>query len=265
MKEAAEEMVRLMYRHYATLLGKDGVATEPAAMLDQMSKPLAWWGVMKSGKGGAPVYNRICSGMMLLADQEALTVILSPGHILPMTKRPHTPTGDPSPSVRRMVTLAPKNGRIMVKKVPIPEGEVRAYLAEMGIPVAPTFLEIVSSLVKGTYPIQTPYLVCQPGKSLQKSAEYFAPSTETTVCLGLDAQYQTRGSGEIRRSWAGYQKLVPEARAEVHKIIKTKIAQQARPEVVAWWRGLPGILDDRQVVMTLIKQEIAGNPAIADL
>lgn len=262
MNPDTEAMVRLIYRHYAALL-EGPAATNPEIMLQELGKSSPWWGLkeFKEGSKDKPVFNRLGGGMTLIADQETLTVILSPGHVLPADdKRDYIPKGRPAPSVRRMVTVAPKNGTITHGKKKIPEAEVRAYLAELGIPAAPPTKDIQADLVAGRYPIKPPFLFSSLSNSLPKSAGFFAPSTPNTLCVGSGAGCQTRSTGRIRLSFTAYMCMNPDERAEVRTLLKNRYAATASPAVMSWWRQLPGLPDDRRTVFDLIKGEADDQP-----
>lgn len=259
MNPDAEAMVRLIYHHYTPLL-EGPVATDPQVMLQELGKSSPWWGV-KEFKKGKLTFNRLGGGMLLIADQDALTVILSPGHVLPANgKQAHIPTGRPAPSIRRMVTVAPKNGTITHDKQKIPEADVRAYLAELGIPAAPPTKSILADLLAGRYPIKPPFLYSSPSNSLPKSAAYFAPSTFNTLCIGSGTGCQTRSVGRIRLSFTAYMQMSPDDRAEVRALLKNRRALTLPPAVMSWWRQLPGLPDDRRTVFALIKGETDDQP-----
>lgn len=58
----------------------------------------------------------------------------------------------------------------------------------------------------------------------------------------------------VRRAVDTYLCLAPDARAEILQILKVKYAMTASPEVMALWRDLPGLPDQRQVVFAAIKK-----------
>lgn len=260
MNQDTEAMVRLIYRHYAALL--DGpVATDPQVMLQELGKSSPWWGV-KEFKNDKPVFNRLGGGIILIVDQDVLTVILSPGHVLPgkdkKDKRAYIPKGRPAPSVRRMVMVASKNGVITHGNHKTPEAEVLAYLAELGIPAAPSTSDIKADLIAGRYPIKPPFLFSELSNSLPKSAMYFAPSTINTLCIGSGTGCQTRSMGRIRLSFTAYTQMNPDDRAEVRALLENKLAMTLPPTVMSWLRQLPGLPDDRRTLFDLIEGEASG-------
>ena len=254
MNSRAEAAVRLIYRHYATLL--DGAPVEdPDEMVAAMGASLPWWGVKE--RKAKPLYNRLSGGMGLLADQDRLVVFLSPGHILPEWKREYTPTGRPAPSVQRQVMLSVKDGVVVVGRKKIPEDEARAFLAELKIPCAPypSLKEMGTAILTGDISVRPPFVfVSKLTNSFPKCASAFGLSSAGSLheCMGIRSE--SRDSHCIRGSLIGYGKLSPEHRAILRDLLKTKQARDLPDPVRAWWARLPGTPADRQFIFHHISQ-----------
>lgn len=259
MNPQAEAAVRLLYSHYAALL-EGAPVDDPDHMVATMGRPNPWWGVkeIKSKKGQKSLdWNRLGSGMGLLADQDKLIVFLRPGHLLPEWKREYTPVGRPAPSVRRHVVLSVEDGMVTVKKKKIPEEEARAFFADLQIPCAEyVSLEgIRNAIIMGTFPVKPPFVfVSGLTNSLPKCANAFGLSSVGSLhdCMGIRAEI--RDSHRIRNSLVDYTQLTPEHRDIVANLIKTKQAMDLPSPARAWYARLPSTPADRKFVFQHISQ-----------